>query len=49
MPLGARHGLLESSVLFDQVVTDPSLGFLGPCEVVPRVLILISSPRVLDK
>jgi hypothetical protein len=27
-----------------QVITDPSLGFLSPCEVVPRVLILVSSP-----
>jgi hypothetical protein len=32
-----------------QVIKDPSLGFLSPCEVVPWVLILISSPRVLGK
>jgi hypothetical protein len=25
-----------------QVVTDPSLGFLSPCEVILKVLILVS-------
>jgi hypothetical protein len=32
-----------------RVVADPSLGLLSPCEVVPHVLILISSLRVLGK
>jgi hypothetical protein len=31
------------------VIADPSLGLLSPCEVVPWVLILVSSPRVLGK
>jgi hypothetical protein len=31
-----------------RVVTDPSLGLLSPCEVVPRVLILIISHRGID-
>jgi hypothetical protein len=32
-----------------RVIMDPSLGLLSPCEVVPRVLILVSSPRVVGK
>jgi hypothetical protein len=28
-----------------RVITDPSLGLLSPCEVVPRVLILITEPQ----
>jgi hypothetical protein len=32
-----------------RVVTDPSLGLLSPYEVVPRVLILFSSSRMLGK
>jgi hypothetical protein len=32
-----------------RVITDPSLGLPSPYEVVPEVLILVSSPRVLGK
>jgi hypothetical protein len=28
-----------------QVITNPSLGLLSPCEVVPQVLILITEPQ----
>jgi hypothetical protein len=28
-----------------RVITNPSLGLLSPCEVVPRVLILITEPQ----
>jgi hypothetical protein len=30
-------------------IADPSLGLLSPCDVIPQVLILISSPRVIGK
>jgi hypothetical protein len=32
-----------------QVIADPSLGLLTLCDIVPRVLILVSMPRVLGK
>jgi hypothetical protein len=32
-----------------RVIVDPSLGLLSLCGVVPRVPILVSSPRVLGK
>jgi hypothetical protein len=37
------------SWMVGRVIADSSLGHPSPCEVVPRVLIIISSPRVLDK
>jgi hypothetical protein len=32
-----------------RIVADYSLGLLSPCEMVPLVLILVNSPRVLAK
>jgi hypothetical protein len=32
-----------------RIVADYSLGLLSPCEMVPLVLILVNSPRVLGK
>jgi hypothetical protein len=48
----ALENMLWSSGIFwmvGRVITDSSLGLLSLCGVVPRVPILISSPRVLDK
>jgi hypothetical protein len=30
-----------------RVITDPSMGLPSPCEMIPQVLILISSPECL--
>jgi hypothetical protein len=41
-----------SSVIFwmvGRVVVDPSVGLPSPCEVVPLILILVSSTRVISK
>jgi hypothetical protein len=35
--------------IVDRVIADPSLSFLSLCGVVPRVSILVSSPRVLGE
>jgi hypothetical protein len=47
--LGNPSWSSEISWMVDQVVADPSLGLSSPCEVVPWVLILVSSPQVLGK
>jgi hypothetical protein len=46
--LGSTHWSSGIFWMVGRVVTDPSLGLLSPCEVVPRVLILIISHRGID-
>jgi hypothetical protein len=41
--LGSTSWSFRIFWMVDRVITDPSLGLMGPCEVVPQVLILLSS------
>jgi hypothetical protein len=47
--LGSKTCSSEIFQMVGRVIVDPSLGLLGPCRMVPRVLILVSIPRVFDK
>jgi hypothetical protein len=47
--LGSSSWSFEIFSMMDRVISDLSLGHLSPWGVVPQVLILVSSPRVLGK
>jgi hypothetical protein len=47
--LGSKSWSSEIFWMVGRVVVDPSLGLPSPYGMVPQVLILVSSPRVLSK
>jgi hypothetical protein len=47
--LGNTSWFSEIFWMVGRVIADPSLDLQSPYEVVPRVLILVSSPRALGK